>query len=188
VIPKAIETVYNGYRFRSRLEARWAVFFDAAGIKYEYEPEGYDLGSQGWYLPDFWLKDLEMWLEVKGFLTEEEREFRRCEALWSASERPVLLGVEGPWYGSLFLYCNDTTDSGGGSGWWPAWWIDGFDGARPCLEVDVYRTDRCLCDYNWKPLTRYIHHHCEPGVSFWAKNAADKARQARFEHGQNGAP
>ena len=36
---KPIETVYNGYRFRSRLEARWAVFFDAAGIEYEYEPE-----------------------------------------------------------------------------------------------------------------------------------------------------
>ena len=25
---KAIETYYKGYRFRSRLEARWAVFFD----------------------------------------------------------------------------------------------------------------------------------------------------------------
>ena len=50
---KAIETVYNGYRFRSRLEARWAVFFDAAGIKYEYEPEGFDLGGGLYYLPDF---------------------------------------------------------------------------------------------------------------------------------------
>ena len=52
---KAIETEYNGYRFRSRLEARWAVFFDAAGIEYQYEPEGYDLGDGIWYLPDFWL-------------------------------------------------------------------------------------------------------------------------------------
>jgi hypothetical protein len=26
---QAIETVYRGHRFRSRLEARWAVFFDA---------------------------------------------------------------------------------------------------------------------------------------------------------------
>jgi hypothetical protein len=26
---KAIETRYKGYRFRSRLEARWSVFFDA---------------------------------------------------------------------------------------------------------------------------------------------------------------
>lgn len=40
---KAIETSYKGYRFRSRLEARWAVFFDELGIKWEYEKEGYDL-------------------------------------------------------------------------------------------------------------------------------------------------
>lgn len=40
---KPIETVYNGYRFRSRLEARWAVFFRAVGIEYQYEPEGFDM-------------------------------------------------------------------------------------------------------------------------------------------------
>lgn len=50
---KPIETEYNGYKFRSRLEARWAVFFDAIEIPYEYEPEGYELKS-GWYLPDFY--------------------------------------------------------------------------------------------------------------------------------------
>jgi hypothetical protein len=50
---KAIETVYNGYRFRSRLEARWAVFFDALGVEYEYEPEGFELPSGRRYLPDF---------------------------------------------------------------------------------------------------------------------------------------
>lgn len=49
---RAIETHYNGYRFRSRLEARWAVFFDALGLKWEYEPEGFQLPS-GYYLPDF---------------------------------------------------------------------------------------------------------------------------------------
>ena len=49
---QAIETTYNGYRFRSRLEARWAVFFDAIGQEYEYEPEGFELMS-GRYLPDF---------------------------------------------------------------------------------------------------------------------------------------
>ena len=54
---KAIETVYNGYRFRSRLEARWAVFFDAMGIKYEYEPEGYNLPRKQRYLPDFFFPE-----------------------------------------------------------------------------------------------------------------------------------
>ena len=53
---KAIETVYNGYRFRSRLEARWAVFFDALGVEYEYEPEGFKLPSGKCYLPDFRVK------------------------------------------------------------------------------------------------------------------------------------
>lgn len=52
---KAIETEYKGYRFRSRLEERWAVFFDACGVKWEYEPEGYDLGDGTYYLPDFLL-------------------------------------------------------------------------------------------------------------------------------------
>lgn len=62
---KAIETVYNGYRFRSRLEARWAVFFDALGTPWEYEKEGYDLPDIGWYLPDFWLPDQGCFVEIK---------------------------------------------------------------------------------------------------------------------------
>lgn len=62
---KPIETRYKGYRFRSRLEARWAVFFDALGIRWEYEPEGFDLGPHGWYLPDFWLPELDCWAEIK---------------------------------------------------------------------------------------------------------------------------
>jgi hypothetical protein len=53
---KAIETRYKGYRFRSRLEARWAVFFDAIGARWEYEREAYDLGADvGCYLPDFFV-------------------------------------------------------------------------------------------------------------------------------------
>lgn len=62
---KAIETRYAGCRFRSRLEARWAVFFDALGIEWDYEPEGFELES-GRYLPDFLLPDCGTWIEVKG--------------------------------------------------------------------------------------------------------------------------
>jgi hypothetical protein len=62
---KAIETVYNGCRFRSRLEARWAVFFDAMDLVWEYEKEGFDLGEYGWYLPDFWLPNQKLWIEIK---------------------------------------------------------------------------------------------------------------------------
>jgi len=55
---KAIETSYKGYRFRSRLEARWALFFDTVRIPWVYEPEGYELPSGRGYLPDFCLPSI----------------------------------------------------------------------------------------------------------------------------------
>lgn len=80
---KPIETHYLGYRFRSRLEARWAVFFQTLGVKFEYEPEGFDLGDGLKYLPDFRLRDVlihhqaefplkELYVEVKGNLTPDD--------------------------------------------------------------------------------------------------------------------
>ena len=55
----AIETYYAGIKFRSRAEARWAVFFDTLGIPYQYEPEKYALDS-GRYIPDFFLPKMEL--------------------------------------------------------------------------------------------------------------------------------
>lgn len=52
--PRAIETRYAGRRFRSRLEARWAVFLEALKIPWDYERQGFALAA-GPYLPDFWL-------------------------------------------------------------------------------------------------------------------------------------
>jgi len=62
----AIETHYAGCRFRSRLEARWAVFFDHLGIEWQYEPQGFELPSGERYLPDFHLPQHDLWVEVKG--------------------------------------------------------------------------------------------------------------------------
>ena len=79
-ILKAINTEYKGYRFRSRLEARWAVFFDACGVEWEYEPEGYDLGDGIYYLPDFLLHDVagraggDLYVEVKGNMSDADAE------------------------------------------------------------------------------------------------------------------
>lgn len=72
---KPIETIYKGYKFRSRLEARWAIVFDRLGLKWEYEKQGYDLGEYGLYLPDFSIqtKDGLLWFgEVKGNLVDIE--------------------------------------------------------------------------------------------------------------------
>jgi hypothetical protein len=67
---KPIETQYAGHRFRSRLEARWAVFFDHLGMSWQYEVQGYEVGPPGRrrrYLPDFYLPSDRLWVEVKGF-------------------------------------------------------------------------------------------------------------------------
>jgi hypothetical protein len=60
----ALPTYWHGTTFRSRLEARWAIFFDALGLRWQYEPEGYALPA-GNYLPDFFLPEIDAWIEVK---------------------------------------------------------------------------------------------------------------------------
>lgn len=79
---KAIETKYKGYKFRSRLEARWAVFFDALGIKWEYEPEGYQFEDGTMYLPDFYLPDLKTYVEIK---PESDREVIEPQKFWESN-------------------------------------------------------------------------------------------------------
>ena len=87
---KAIETNYKGYKFRSRLEARWAVFFDTAQIAWEYEPEGYILSDGRKYLPDFYLPDESMFVEVKG-VTPDDNEFERLKCFSVEKDTPILL-------------------------------------------------------------------------------------------------
>ena len=58
-------TRYKGHWFKSKLEARWAVFFDVVGIKWKYEPRCFRLRSGLYYIPDFYLPDQNIWWEVK---------------------------------------------------------------------------------------------------------------------------
>ena len=64
----AIPTLYRGRMYRSRLEARWAAFFDRLGWTYEYEP--FDLGK---WSPDFLLPGLNLMVEVKPFPASSAR-------------------------------------------------------------------------------------------------------------------
>ena len=76
-----IPTPYDGHEFRSRTEARWAVFFNTLGVPYHYEKDPYYLGAElGGYLPDFWLPEQKCWFEVKGE-HPTQREMQRGEAL-----------------------------------------------------------------------------------------------------------
>jgi len=71
---QAIKTIYNGVKYRSKLEARWSVFFDLYGLKYEYEPKTFRLNNGKLYCPDFILLDFDCYVEVKPLrpLTEIE--------------------------------------------------------------------------------------------------------------------
>lgn len=51
---RPIETRYGGCLFRSRLEARWALFFDLVGIGWSYENDPVCIDGEN-YLPDFLL-------------------------------------------------------------------------------------------------------------------------------------
>lgn len=66
---RAVPVVYDGIKFRSTLEGRWAMVLDGLGLPWEYEPVLFDLPS-GRYLPDFRVlggyAGVEFWIEVKG--------------------------------------------------------------------------------------------------------------------------
>ncbi|MCD7872798.1 MAG: hypothetical protein LUG21_05810 [Clostridiales bacterium] len=74
-----VQTRYDGYYFRSRTEAKWAVFFKTAGISYEYEKERFPSYNHKGYLPDFCIQNVvfnneiipELYIEVKGRMDED---------------------------------------------------------------------------------------------------------------------
>lgn len=107
---RAIETAYKGYRFRSRLEARWAVFFDTMGWEYEYEPEGFLLES-GMYLPDFFVLSLDMWVEVKprdrgpSFTFEMDKAYRSMTDLTDHTMRYGLVISGDPFVSRYSMRC-----------------------------------------------------------------------------------
>jgi hypothetical protein len=148
---KAIETVYRGVLFRSRLEARWAEFFDHLDVIWEYEPEGYQLDATR-YLPDFWLpymrsrgKEGGIFFEVKP-TSPTEGERHKARMLAHGSNRPVIIPSRSPSANdseSLEEYVGGTLGD---------WSDDGLLFARcdNCGQMDVgfYSGDepRCACD------------------------------------------
>jgi hypothetical protein len=78
---KAIPTLYRGTQFRSRLEARWAIFFDLCRIPWEYEPVKINTGY-GNYIPDFRIglgeSTEKSFVEIKG-IAPTESQFERLE-------------------------------------------------------------------------------------------------------------
>jgi len=191
---KPIETVYKGYRFRSRLEARWAVFFDAMGIKWEYEKEGYVLDDKTLYLPDFWLPESKAFVEVKPEALSDI-EINKCEQL--AKEFSVILAVGMPepkaytrlsWDEGEIITCRECD-------------CDPMDVAFDCNKK-ICNKNHIQKGYARIMFIYFYYHHGEIGNFEWTHSiyydeppeeaeypqelelACIKAKQARFEYGE----
>ena len=111
-------TEYNGARFRSRLEARWAAFFDICGWRWDYEPP---TDFCGW-LPDFVLYSTEqtsrVYVEVKPITslcaeTTQKIDQSGCsdEVLLLGETTPVSARDPGSW-GSMLGWLREKDDEG----------------------------------------------------------------------------
>lgn len=167
---QAIETKYKGYRFRSRLEARWAVFFDALGVQWEYEKEGFDLGERGWYLPDFWLSKEQVWIEIKGSRPTVE-EGIKASRLAKFGNYPVLLVWGTPGEEDVIVMEQNTGDDV---------FFDDYPIWCDLFYCKVYwglrQADDQAKRHGWET------HHKNTCIKINA--AYSLARSARFEHGE----
>ena len=127
-----IPTTHRGTNFRSRLEARWAAFFDLVGWSWVYEP----FDADGW-IPDFQITDrprnktvsselIEGYSGPKPFLvevgpcaTEEDYTEKAAKPRHAATDLPVVIVGTSPisplgdgWQEALGLQVN--------GGEWPA--------------------------------------------------------------------
>lgn len=189
---KAIETQYKGYRFRSRTEARWAVFFEALGVDWMYEPEGFVLEDATHYLPDFVIGS-STFVEIKGAQPTEE-EIETCKQFGENQRILLLWGPPGKYkdgkrgYGLMYFepapYAEDGVFFGDDM-------IFGeCRGRGKCKHINLgcYYPDRNYLDSGLMGLTIGSNRCHAKRVDVWAEGrvneAAKIARSARFEHGE----
>ena len=198
---KAIETEFKGYKFRSRLEARWAVFFETLGCDWEYEPEGFDLNGL-YYLPDFkvaYPNDRgHIWFEVKSSIMKLTTDDIKKMTLFAKHVESIYLLDGTPDFGS---YLNFSKESNG--------LVTDYN-EHPEIDDFLSYTDFEMTQLNKhtlqkkennKPSTRWgdvLYTHEDGGRIFYSNYGGDvdsewetdltdavvAARSARFEHGQ----
>jgi len=205
---KAIETYYKGYHFRSRLEARWAVFFDTLGIPWKYEDEGFEAEVHDKtvrYLPDFFLPDRwgngGVYVEVKGDKNALKKDWEKHAEMhdfggilpdFSGSygeNKGLILLSEIPEPSSSKVYFHPVLQHYKGLAKSYGFFTpNGFEvvrqsGLAELLDITpIHGLD--FEDKNWDIDTKQVPTNMHyPTVV----NAYTAARSARFEHGQKGA-
>jgi hypothetical protein len=181
---KAIDTRYAGCLFRSRLEARWAVFFDHLGITWEYEPQGYVIGGRP-YLPDFKLLlpgPQVVFAEVKNIEVDplDGEHVELCRGLARATGAAVILLTGAPHWRPY-----NQVRPGSAPNEFLAVFFRDYD---PKIQVaDAYWWTAITVDEQTGML-QFPHDERAAGKSFGRGlvEAVEAARSARFEHGEQG--
>jgi hypothetical protein len=176
---RSIETKYKGCHFRSRLEARWAVFFDDARINWQYEPQGYAVNGVP-YLPDFFLRDLDCYFEVRG---EPLYDAALFEAFARQIAKPLILAIgdipspesafAADYEGYRVFLPASASENDDSLVWGFGDMFLRCDGCRRVRLVNkAYASSKGMC--------------CESDRLMPLLEAFASARSARFEHGASG--
>ncbi len=184
---KPINTVYRGYKFRSRLEARWAVFLSELKADWKYEVEGYVLSGM-WYLPDFFVSDWNCWIEVKP-IKPTETELQKVALISKASGQRVLIIYGEPWadqesehYGVLLFDSECADDPNMQQYWGGGVWS--FAQGRKCEEeIHLVNEEGFSISLKSVPHERDEKFPLSGIDASRIMAALVTARQKRFEHG-----
>ena len=199
---RATETRYKGYRFRSRLEARWAVFFGTLGLRWDYEPEGF-VTSADPYLPDFrvWTPQGEpIWYEVKPEHVKKDAKFSAfCEGLapdlFELVRATILSGDPVSMLGSpdvsMCPRCGLIERGAAREIWTNSQDADDREHALYCVHCDAetpsgggHPTEPGVLGLDFYPRKGWIIYW--PIFLEQVTAVAQLARAARFEHGERG--
>ena len=192
---QAIETLYRGYRCRSRLEARWLYFLDLIGMKYEYEPQGFHVNDI-YYLPDIYIPAYSTFIEVKNTSVYEDKNERdkarmKMEAICGACVYCAGIIVYGdPLTDLCESYCFLSNEMCGGVDWAPVSFEyirdDKASGAGICYNGEVLmRTYAGTMMYEGFEDISTSNYAYVPDLKDLMLKAKLRARGARFEHGEN---
>lgn len=188
---KAIDTNYKGYKFRSRLEARVAVYLDALNASWQYEIEGYLLPVNGNYLPDFLVSsfpkcDRPFWLEVKA-VKPTLKEIYKLRELCVVTKTPGAFFVGSTTHKGqqVSTFSAIAQHDGDYCGWH-------VEDAFKYIQVDlpVYIEDETAPTDFWDIHGKHMHrcwttfYNCSYDTNL--KPAAKTALSARFEFGESG--
>ena len=104
----SLPTTYKGINMRSKMEARTAYILDQLELDWKYEPKSFMLKNGMSYIPDFYIPELDTWVEVKGVM--EEKDKKQIEQFNEEEHEILLLMEDKAYFYEATRFDNDDED------------------------------------------------------------------------------